>query len=66
MENTEEHDAPPSLDRQVPPFVNYFFQVNKTPPTSRLVAYKKPWVDNKLNKKRKKLSGESVGLAKAL
>ncbi len=66
MENTEERDAPPSPNRQVPPFASNFSQVSKTPPTLRSAACKKPRVDNKPNKRRKRLSDESVGLAKAL
>jgi len=32
LEETEEHDAPPSPDRQVPPFASSSSQVSKTPP----------------------------------
>jgi hypothetical protein len=66
LEDTEEHDAPPSPDRQVPPFASNFSQVSKTPPTLRSATCKKPRVDNKPNKRRKRLSEGSVGLAKAL
>jgi hypothetical protein len=66
LEETEEHDAPPSPDRQVPPFASNYSQVSKTPPTPRSAACKKPGVDGKLNKRRKRLSDGSVGLAEAL
>ncbi len=46
-EDIEEHDAPPSPDRQVPPFANNSSQVSKTPPTPRSAACKKPGVDGK-------------------
>jgi hypothetical protein len=42
LEETEEHDAPPSPDRQVPPFASNSSQVSKTPPTPRSAACKKP------------------------
>jgi len=47
LEDTEKHDAPPSLNRQVPPFAGNSSQGSKTPPTSRSAACKKPWVDGK-------------------
>jgi hypothetical protein len=46
-EDTEEHDAPPSPNRQVPPFAGNSSQVSKTPPTLRSAACKKPGVDGK-------------------
>jgi len=66
LEETEEHDVPPSPDRQVPPFASNSSQLSKTPPTPRSAACKKPGVDGKLNKRRKRLSDGSVGLAEAL
>ncbi|CAK9881812.1 unnamed protein product [Sphagnum jensenii] len=44
-EDIEEHDAPPSPDRQAPPFASNSSQVSKTPPTPRSAACKKPGVD---------------------
>jgi hypothetical protein len=35
LEDTEEHDAPPSPNRQVPPFAGNSSQGSKTPPTPR-------------------------------
>jgi hypothetical protein len=35
LEDTEEHDAPPSPNRQVPPFAGNSFQGSKTPLTPR-------------------------------
>jgi hypothetical protein len=46
-EDIEEHDAPPSPDRQAPPFASNSSQVSKTPPTPRSAACKKPGVDGK-------------------
>jgi hypothetical protein len=66
LEETEEHDPPPSPDRQVPPFASNSSQVSMTPPTPRSAACKKPGVDGKLNKRRQRLSDGSVGLAEAL
>ncbi len=42
LEDTEEHDAPPSPNRQVPPLAGNSSQVSKTPPTLRSAACKKP------------------------
>jgi hypothetical protein len=61
LEDTEEHDPPPFPDRQVPPFASNFSRVSKTPPTQRSAG-----VDNKPNKRLKKLSDGSIGLAEAL
>jgi hypothetical protein len=47
LEDTEEHDAPPSPNRQVAPFAGNSSRVSKTPPTLRSAAYKKPGVDGK-------------------
>jgi hypothetical protein len=47
LEDTEEHDAPPSPNRQVPPFAGISSQGSKTPPTPRSAACKKPGVDGK-------------------
>jgi hypothetical protein len=47
LEDTEEHDAPPSPNRQVPPFAGNSSQGSKTPPTPRSAACKKPGVDGK-------------------
>jgi hypothetical protein len=47
LEDTEEHDAPPSPNRQVPPFAGNSSQASKTPPTLRSAACKKPGVDGK-------------------
>jgi hypothetical protein len=47
LEDTEEHDAPPSLNREVPPFAGNSSQGSKTPPTPRSAACKKPVVDGK-------------------
>jgi len=47
LEDTEEHDAPPSPDRQAPPFASNSSQVSKTPRTPRSAACKKPGVDCK-------------------
>jgi hypothetical protein len=66
LEDTEEHDPNPFPDRQAPPFASNFSRVSKTPPTPRSAACKKPGVDNKPNKRRKKLSDGSIGLAEAL
>ncbi len=35
LEDTEEHDAPPPPNRQVPPFAGNSSQGSKTPPTPR-------------------------------
>jgi hypothetical protein len=35
LEDTEEHDAPPSPNRQVRPFAGNSSQLSKTPPTRR-------------------------------
>jgi hypothetical protein len=64
LEDTEEHDAPPCPDRQVPPFAGNS-QVSKTPPTLRSATCKKPGVDAKPNKRRKWLSDGSFGIAEA-
>jgi hypothetical protein len=67
LRDIEEHDAPPSPDRQVPPFAGNSSQVSKTPPpTRRSIACKKPGVDGKPNKRLKRYSDESIGLAEAL
>jgi len=47
LEDTEEHEAPPSPNRQVPSFAGNSSQVSKTPPTLRSGACKKPGVDGK-------------------
>jgi hypothetical protein len=47
LEDTEEHDAPPSPDRQAPPFASNSSQVSKTRRTPRSAACKKPGVDCK-------------------
>ncbi len=67
LRDIEEHDAPPSPDRQVPPFAGNSSQVSKTPPpTRRSIACKKPGVDGKPNKRLKRFSDGSIGLAEAL
>ncbi len=66
LEDTEEHDVAPSPNKQVFPFAGNSSQVSKTPPTSRLIAYKKSRVDGKPNKRHKRLNDESIELAKAL
>jgi hypothetical protein len=68
LRDIEEHDAPPSPDRQVPPFAGNSSQVSKTPPpTRRSIACKKPGVDgSKPNKRLKRFSDGSIGLAEAL
>ncbi len=64
-EDTEEHDALPSPERQVPPSAGNSSQVSKTPRTLRSAACKKPGADGKPNKRCKWLSDGSVGLAEA-
>ncbi|CAM6044908.1 unnamed protein product [Sphagnum compactum] len=71
LRDIEEHDdAPPSPDRQVPPFVGNSSQVSKTPPpppTRRSIACKKPGLDGKPNKRLKRFSDGSIGsIAEAL
>jgi hypothetical protein len=65
LEDTEEHDVPPSPDRQVPPFASNSSQVSKTPPTPRSAACKKPGVDGKppqkfVFKKLRRWQGEKI------
>jgi hypothetical protein len=46
-EDTEEHDAPPCPNRQVPPFATNSSQGSKIAPTPRSAACKNPGVDSK-------------------
>jgi hypothetical protein len=66
LEDIEEHDVPPSPNKQVFPFACNFFQVSKTPPMSKLIACKKSRVDGKPNKRCRRLNDESIKLATAL
>jgi hypothetical protein len=66
LEDIEEHDVPPSPNKQVLPSIGNSSQVSKTRPTSRIIACKKPRVDGKPNKRCKRLNDESIRLAKAL
>jgi len=66
LEDTEEHDAPPSPNRQVPPFAGNSSHVSKTPPTLRSAACKKLGVDAKppqkfVSKKFPRGQGEKIG-----
>jgi hypothetical protein len=47
LEDTEEHDAPPPPNRQVPPFAGNSSQGSQTPPTPRSAACNKPGVEGK-------------------
>ncbi len=65
LENTEEHDAPPSPNRQVPPFAGNSSQGSKTPPTLRSANCKKPGVGRKppqksVFKKLRRGQGEKI------
>ncbi len=51
LEDTEEHDAPPCPNRQVPPFASNSSQGSKIAPTPRSAACKKPGVDSKASTK---------------
>jgi hypothetical protein len=66
LEDTKEHDVPPSSNKQVLPSACNSSQISKTPPTSKIIACKKPRVNGKPNKRCKRLNNESIGLAKAL
>ncbi len=46
LEDTEEHDAPPSPNRQVPPFAGNSSQCSRTPATPRSAACKRSYCKN--------------------
>jgi hypothetical protein len=64
LENTDEHDAPPS-NRQVPPFAGNYSRGSEIPPTLRSATCKKPGVDRKppqkfVFKKLRRGQGEKI------